>query len=58
MMIASSSAHFGNTTLLSIAPEAGVFSFIQILYTFPAPKAQQRYSQVRYTLYHLSTSSL
>ncbi|ATZ55706.1 hypothetical protein BCIN_12g02730 [Botrytis cinerea B05.10] len=50
MMIASSSAHFGNTTLLSIAPEAGVFSFIQILYTFPAPKAQQRYSQVHLSL--------
>ncbi|KAF7945823.1 uncharacterized protein EAE97_004861 [Botrytis byssoidea] len=49
IMIATSSTHSDNTTLPSIAPEARVFSFSQILLTFHTSKAQQRSSQVRYT---------
>ncbi|KAF7903534.1 uncharacterized protein EAF01_006583 [Botrytis porri] len=43
-MIASNSIHSNNTILLSIAPEARVFSFLQILSTCSASKAQKRYS--------------
>ncbi|KAF7924515.1 hypothetical protein EAE99_006463 [Botrytis elliptica] len=47
-MIAPSSTHSDNTTPLSIAPGARVFSFM--LLTFHASKAQQRYSQLIHSM--------